>query len=152
MSYPQTIIPISRYPPQLKYWMPIHYDTIEDGQTKKSHLLFSFLVRIVLFLHFIGEFYLSKLPFISFHLLHLNNYTPYKNKCFNPRSEILKSSCGVCHARKFCLPTDASHDARCSRTLNMQLPRVIAERAIHHGLVMDGRSFGQNQWNFLLTC
>ena len=24
-----------------KYWMPIHYDTIEDGQNKKSHLLFS---------------------------------------------------------------------------------------------------------------
>ena len=23
------------------YWMPIHYDTIEDGQDKKSHLLFS---------------------------------------------------------------------------------------------------------------
>ena len=43
-----------------KYWMLIHYDTIEDGQNKKSHLLFSFLVRIVLFLHFIGGFYLSK--------------------------------------------------------------------------------------------
>ena len=24
-----------------KYWMSIHYDTIEDGQNKKSHLLFS---------------------------------------------------------------------------------------------------------------
>ena len=24
-----------------KYWMPIHYDTIEDGQNKRSHLLFS---------------------------------------------------------------------------------------------------------------
>ena len=24
-----------------KYWMPIQYDTIEDGQNKKSHLLFS---------------------------------------------------------------------------------------------------------------
>ena len=24
-----------------KYWIPIHYDTIEDGQNKKSHLLFS---------------------------------------------------------------------------------------------------------------
>ena len=23
-----------------EYWMPIHYDTIEDGQNKKSHLLF----------------------------------------------------------------------------------------------------------------
>ena len=68
------------------------------------------------------------------------------------QSKILKSSRGVCHERKFRLPTDASRDTRCSRTLKMQLPRVIAERAIHHGLVMDGRSFGQNQWNFLLTC
>ena len=49
------------HPPRLKYWMPIHYDTIEDGQNKKSHLLFSFLVRIVLFLHFIGGIYLSKI-------------------------------------------------------------------------------------------
>ena len=24
-----------------KYWMPIYYDTIEDGQNKQSHLLFS---------------------------------------------------------------------------------------------------------------
>ena len=23
------------------YWMPIHYDAIEDGQNKKLHLLFS---------------------------------------------------------------------------------------------------------------
>ena len=23
------------------YWMPIHYDTIEDGQNKTSHRLFS---------------------------------------------------------------------------------------------------------------
>ena len=60
----------SRYPPQLKYWMPIYYDTIECpsimtpskmGETKKSHLLFSFLVRIVLFLHLIGGIYLSKI-------------------------------------------------------------------------------------------
>ena len=33
----------------------------EDGQNKKSHLLFSFLVRIVLFLHLIGGIYLSKI-------------------------------------------------------------------------------------------
>ena len=42
-------------------WCYIHYDAIEDGQNKKPHLLFSFLVRIVLFLHFIGRFYLSKI-------------------------------------------------------------------------------------------
>ena len=61
------------------------------------------------------------------------------------------SSRGVRHARKFRLRTDASRDTRCSRALNTQLPRVIAERAIHHVIVMDGRSFGLSQWNFLLT-
>ena len=30
-----------------KYWMPIHYDTIEDGQNKKSHLLFSNLKSMI---------------------------------------------------------------------------------------------------------
>ena len=28
-----------------KYWMPIHYDTIEDGQNKKSELLLSKYVK-----------------------------------------------------------------------------------------------------------
>ena len=54
-------------------------------------------------------------------------------------------------SHKFCLCTDASHDTRCPRALNTQFPRVIVDGAIHHGLVMDGLSFGQNQWNFLLT-
>ena len=48
------------------------------------------------------------------------------------------SSRGVSHARKFRLPTDASRNKRCSCTLNMQFPRVIVERAIHHVIVMDG--------------
>ena len=43
-------------------------------------------------------------------------------------------------SRKFRLRTDASRDTRCSRALNTQLPRVIAERAIHHAIVIDGRS------------
>ena len=47
-----------------------------------------------------------------------------------------KSSCGVRHAGKFRLRSDASHSTRCSRAFNTQLPRVIAERAIHYGLVM----------------
>ena len=55
-------------------------------------------------------------------------------------------------ARKFRLRTDASRDTQCSRTLNMQFPHVNAEHAIHHGLVMNERGFGQNQLNFLLTC
>ena len=40
------------YPPRLKYWMAIHYDTIKDGQNK---------CRIVSFLDFIGGIYLSKI-------------------------------------------------------------------------------------------
>ena len=55
------------------------------------------------------------------------------------------SSRGVHHAYKFRLHKDASHDTRCSQALNTQLPCVIAECAIRHGLVMDGRSFGQSQ-------
>ena len=141
---------VRRHPPWLKYWMPIHYDTshtIEDGQNKKSHLLFSFLVRIVLFLHLIGGIYLSKI--VSFHWFHLNNYTPYENKCFNPRNQIHRVA--FVTRGKFHLRTDASRDIWCSRALNTQLPRVKVERAIHHVIVMDGRSFGQSQWNFLLT-
>ena len=61
------------------------------------------------------------------------------------------SSQGVRHACKFRLRLDASRNTRCSRALNAQLPCVIAERAIHHIIVMDGQSFGQSQWNFLLT-
>ena len=52
---------------------------------------------------------------------------------------------GVRHARNFRLRRDALRDTRCSRALNTQLHRVIAERAIHHVIVMDGRSFGQSQ-------
>ena len=61
------------------------------------------------------------------------------------QSKIPKSSHGVRHARKFRLRTDASRYTQCSRALDMQLPRVIAECAIHHGLVMDGLSFAQKQ-------
>ena len=86
----------SQYPPRLKYWMPIHYDTIEDGQNKKSQLLFSFLVRIMLFLHFIGRIYLSKIllhHFIGFIWI----ITPLmKKKCFNPRNQINRVAFVTC--------------------------------------------------------
>ena len=61
------------------------------------------------------------------------------------QSKKLNSSRGVRQARKFRLRPDASRDTWCSRALNTQLPCVIAERAIHHVIVMDGRSFGQGQ-------
>ena len=76
---------------------------------------------------------------ITFHWVHLNNNTPYENKCFNPRNQNYR----VTH--KFCLCTDASYDTQCSHALNTQLPRVNAECAIHHGLVIDGQGFGLNQ-------
>ena len=63
-----------------------------------------------------------------------------------------KSSRAIRHTRKFCLRIDASRDSQYSLVLNTQLPCVITERDIHHGEVMDGQSFGQNQWKFLLTC
>ena len=55
------------------------------------------------------------------------------------------STRSVHHAREFRLRTDTSRDTRCSRALKKQPHRVIAERTIHHGIVMDGRSFGQSQ-------
>ena len=56
-----------------------------------------------------------------------------------------KLSRGVRHTRKAHSRSDALRDTRCSHALNTQLPCVIAERAIHHSLVMDGQSFGQSQ-------
>ena len=64
------------------------------------------------------------------------------------QSKKLKSSRGVRHARKFRLPTDG--DTRCLRVLNMQLPSVIAERTIHHVIVMDGWSFWPEPMKFLV--
>ena len=60
-----------------------------------------------------------------------------------------KSLRGIHHVREFHLHTNASLKKQCSRSLSTQLPCVIAECNIHHGLVMDGWSFDQNQLNFL---
>ena len=65
-----------------KYWMPIHYDTIKDGQNKKSHLLFSFLVRIVS-LCILSAGFICQKYYTSF----LLNDTPHENKCFIPRNQ-----------------------------------------------------------------
>ena len=114
------------------------------GKTKNPLILFSFLVRIVLFLHFIDRIYLSK---ISLH--HFNGFiliiTPLMK--INVSIQEIKFI-----TRKFRLRTDGSRDTRYSWVLIKQLPRLIAERAIHHVIVMDGQRFGQNQRNFLLTC
>ena len=113
------------------------------GKTKNLIFLFSFLVRIVFIFAFHRQDLFVKNIITSFHWLHLNNYTPYENECFNPRNQIhlvafvmrLNSVCGA----------DVSCDTWCSRALNTQLPDVIAERAIHHVIVMDGQGFGQSQ-------
>ena len=50
------------YSPRLKYWIPIHYDTIKDEQNKKiTSFILILIVSIVLFLHFIGMINLSKI-------------------------------------------------------------------------------------------
>ena len=56
--------------------MPTHYDTTEDGQNENiAQFLFSFLARIVLFLHFIqAEFNCQKhyyiILLVTFEKLH----------------------------------------------------------------------------------
>ena len=55
-----------------KYWMPIHYDTIWDKQNNESHLLLSFLFRILQSSRFIRKIYLST---NIFKLLLLDYYT-----------------------------------------------------------------------------
>ena len=60
----------SQYPPWLKYWILIHYDTIEDGQIKTLHLFLSFFFRIVLFVAFLANMiYLSKILLHSFGII-----------------------------------------------------------------------------------
>ena len=69
-------IKLRRHPPQnSKYWMPIHYDTIEDGQNKKSYFLFSFLIRIVIFAFYRRDLYVKN-SVTPFHWRHLNILYP----------------------------------------------------------------------------
>ena len=71
----------------IKNWMSIHYDTVDDGQNRKSYPLFSILFRIVFFfLYVVDGIYLSKI-ITTFHLHLLNNKFPYENKCFNPNTQ-----------------------------------------------------------------
>ena len=75
-------------------------------------------------------------------------------KCFNPKNQIHRIAFIIPFVyrciRQFSLRTYASCNTWCSREFNTQLPRVIAERTIHHVIVMDGRSFGQSQWKLLV--
>ena len=136
--------------PRLKYWMPIHYDTIKEGQNKKSHLSLSFLVRIVLLLHFTSRIYFSKIllhHFIDFIWI----ITPLmKINVLIQETEITawRSSHAYILFAYRCVTWYAVFTS-----IKYATTRVIAKHAIHHdGVVKDGGSFGQNQWNFLLTC
>ena len=40
-GWASNILIVMEYHHYSKYWMSIHYDTIEDGQNKKSNVLFS---------------------------------------------------------------------------------------------------------------
>ena len=90
---------IPTYPPRLKYCMPIHYDTIEGQWAKhkrKSHLLFSFLVKIVLFFCILSA---------GFYCCHWNLYANLENKCFNPNNwnqRVVIVYCLEMDGRTFC--------------------------------------------------
>ena len=98
----------------LKYWMPIHYDTIGDGQKKSSFILI--FVRIVLFLFFIGRIYLSKISLHQFISI-IWIITPLIKTTFQPQNQN--------HRMVFICNT------QCSHILNTQLPHVIAEGTVH---------------------
>ena len=57
------------------YRIPTHYDIIQDGQNKKSHLLFLFLIRMCIFCNFYGRdlfvkkyYYIVLLAYINSHI------------------------------------------------------------------------------------
>ena len=139
------------HPPQLKYWMPIHHDTIEDEQNKKSHLLFSSLVRIILFLHFIGVIDLSKIllhHFIGFIWivapLMKMNVSIQETKIIAWRSSHAWIPFAYGCVTQYAVFTRVKY-ATIMHNCWTRYPSF--SRAL-----MDGWSFGQNQWNFLLAC
>ena len=54
--------------PQLKYWMPIHYDIIEDGQIKKSSFVLILSETFVIFAF--AKNIISSFSLASFEYLH----------------------------------------------------------------------------------
>ena len=131
----------SSHPPRLKYWMPIHYDTIEDGQNKTSHLLFSFLL-IVLFLHFIDVIHLSKLSL--HHSIGVVWIIILLMKINVSIREIKTIAC--------CLPRFVStfaYSASCKTKCTRADLWAIICIYLAYCLVMDWRSFGQNQSIFV---
>ena len=95
---------------------------------KKVSSVILILIRIVLYLHFIGVVLFLKNIITSFYGVIWIIATLMK---MNVSMQKPKSSRGDRHARKLRLRTDAWRDERCTHALNTQLPRVIAERVIH---------------------
>ena len=69
----------------IKYWMPIHYDTIKNGQKKISSFSLILSWNWVIFAFY---WQICQKCYYKFTSFHLNNYTPYENKCFNPSNQI----------------------------------------------------------------
>ena len=116
------------------------------GKTKNLIFYSHSLLELCYFLHFISGIYLSKIL-----LHHFIDFIWIITPLMKINVSIQETKLIMWRSGKFHLRTDVSHDTRCSSTLNTQLPRVTAERAIHYIIVIDGRSLGQSQWNFLLT-
>ena len=69
--------------------MPIHHDTIEDGQNKKSHLLFILYSQLELcYFSILTAGFIVKNSPTNISLASLNNYTPHdENKHFKPKTQ-----------------------------------------------------------------
>ena len=105
------------------------YDTIDDGQNKKFHVLFSFLIRIVIFAFYWQDLFVKNI-ITSFQWHYLNNYTPYENKCFNPRNQNHRVTF-VTHVNSICIKMCHAILMWFTCVLNTQLPLKIAEHGIH---------------------
>ena len=80
-----------------------------DLKNNKSHIFFSILFRIVLFLPFYQRvfffFFVNIYNIILLVSFYIQNYTHLKNKCFNPR----KQNHRVLTLRILCLRTNAGY-------------------------------------------
>ena len=74
---------------------------LKIGKTK-NRISYSHPYKIMLFLHIVRVIYLPK--YISFYWRHLNNYTLFENKCFNPRNQ---NHCMafITHVNNICVQT-----------------------------------------------
>ena len=95
-----------------KYWIPIHYDTIEDGQNKTSHRLFSkhFSTMMCVFKHSTDSIILFIRTYFSRSVLAYILFTNWKSNLQNSNSthqfdlnthRLVESSCEDSHLTIF---------------------------------------------------